>query len=179
MMPILPIYTFHPQVLFYWLVAFAIWEWIFVVGGLRFATSKTFREYYTQLPAWVPITGDFLYSTLIFLTAQWLTPMVLAALPATFHLSPLVVFVGTFVLVQWVYDLSYAFIVSRLPSTTSRYVDYFQRYMKEFGFFAALGDTLYGLVWLAFTWILLRYVPIGAAIFILIASLFLWMVVRF
>jgi hypothetical protein len=172
----LPIYTFHPQVLLYWLVAFAIWEWVFVSVSLRFSTSKTFQEYYTKLPSWVPITGDFLYSTLIFLTAQWVFPFTRLWIPS---LPPLAVFLFTFVGVQWVYDLTYGFIVSRLPSHTSRYVDFFQRYMKEFGFSAAIGDTLYGLVWLGLTWLLLRYVPLSVALYILMAALFLWILVVF
>jgi hypothetical protein len=172
-----PIYQFHPIVLFYWLVAFSIWEWVFVVGSLRVASSKTYIEYYTKLPSWVPITGDFLYSTLIFLTAQWVFPWVSGLFGAS--IPPLAAFVLTFIGTQWVYDLTYGFIVSRLPSTTSKYVDFFQRYMKEFGFLAAIGDTLYGLAWIALTWFLLRYVPLSVAIYLLIAAIFLWIVVKY
>lgn len=170
------IYQFHPTVLFYWLVAFAIWEWVFVSVTLKFAKTPTYQEYYTKLPSWVPVTGDFLYSTLIFLAAQWVFPVVRALFPVT--VPSLAVFVIGFVGVQWVFDLTYGLIVSRLPSTTSRYVDFFQRYIKEFGFLAAIGDTVYGLFWIALTWLLIKYVPLSVAVFILIAAAFLWMVVK-
>jgi len=170
------IYQFHPTVLFYWLVAFAIWEWLFVSVSLRVSKAATFQEYYTKLPSWVPITGDFLYSTLIFLAAQWVFPLIRGVFPDT--IPSLAVFIIGFIAVQWTFDLTYGFIVSKLPSTTSRYVDFFQRYIKEFGFVAAIGDTLYGLVWIAITWTLLKYVPMSVALFILITALFMWIVIK-
>ena len=170
------IYQFQPIVLFYWLVAFAIWEWLFVSVSLKFSKSATYQEYYTKLPSWVPVTGDFLYSTLIFLAAQWVFPLIRPLFPLGF--SPLAIFVIGFVAVQWTFDLTYGLIVSNLPSTTSRYVDFFQRYMKEFGFLAAVGDTIYGLFWIALTWLLIKYVPLSVAVFILISAVFLWMLVK-
>jgi hypothetical protein len=171
------IYRFHPTVLFYWLVAFSVWEWLFNVSIMKVSEStSTIGEYYTKLPSWVVVSGDFLYSTLIFLAAQWVFPFVQGWLPT---LPPLAVFAVTFVAMQWIFDLTYGFTVSQLPSTTSRYVDFFQRYIKEFGFMTVIGDSFYLLVWLAITWLLLTYIPLSVALFILIAAVFLWLVVKY
>lgn len=173
----LPLYRFHPMILVYWTVAFAIWEWLFVAISPRIFTNiPTYQEYYRKMPSWVPVSGDYLYSTLIFLTAQWVFPWVA---PKTPTVPPLVLFALIFVGLQWVYDLLWATLVLWLPSDTSRYIAFFQRYIRQAGFNAAIGDSIYILAWLAIAWLLLRYVPLSVALYILLAALFLWLVVRY
>jgi hypothetical protein len=182
-MPELSLTRFHPMVLFYWTVAFAIWEWfIFTVSPSILYKSKPYQEYYRKLPSWVPVFGDYLYSTLIFLTTQWvfawMAPFV-ASVPTLSAVPPLVLFAFLFVGLQWVYDILWATIVLRLPATTSRYIDFFQRYIRQTGFAAAIGDSVYLLAWLAVAWLLIRYVPLMGAIYILVAALFLWLVIGY
>jgi len=78
-----------------------------------------------------------------------------------------------FVITQWAYDLAFATIILRLPKLT-RYVDYFQRYIGEVGFGAAFSDSAYLLGWLLVTWLLIKYVPLQMATYILVAMLFVW-----
>jgi hypothetical protein len=179
----LALYRFHPMVLFYWTVAFAVWEWLFVAVSLKmFPDVGTFQEYYRKLPSWVPISGDYLYSTLIFLSAQWvfawMTPFV-ASVPTLAAVPSLVLFAFLFIALQWVYDLLWATLVLALPAETSRYIHFFQRYIRQVGFSAAIGDSLYLLAWLAVAWLLLTYVPISVALYLLIAALFFWLVFRY
>lgn len=117
------------------------------------------------------IGGDFLYSTLIFLTALALFALVQRRAPGRF--AGLGWFTLLFVATQWAYDLAFATIVLRLPKLT-RYVDYFQRYIGEVGFGAAFSDSAYLLGWLLVTWLLVKYVPMQTATYILVAMLFVW-----
>ena len=51
------LYTFSPQVLFYWLVAFSVYEWLSVSVILAFSRNRltTPEEYYRKLPSWVAV----------------------------------------------------------------------------------------------------------------------------
>jgi len=164
--------VFSLQTLYYWIVAFSIWEAIAIVFILNVFHHKTVQEYYRRIPSWVTIGGDFLYSTLIFLTAL-----------GVYQYIPLVnknvwLFVVIFIATQWVYDITFATIINRIPTYT-RYIDYFQRYIKEVSFGAAISDTVYLLGWLAVTWLLMKYVSIPIATFILVFMLFLWIIIAY
>lgn len=163
--------VFSLTTLFYWTVAFTILETLTILSFYRFANAKTTSEYYRDLPKWTSVGGDYVYSTLIFLTALWVFSFVrknpmFSATPWFF-----VVFVAT----QWVFDLTYATIIQAIPAHT-RYINYFQRYIKEIGVFAAIGDTIYGISWLVILWFMLRYVPLKLALFILFFMLFMFII---
>jgi len=167
------VYNFSIQTLYYWLVAFSLWEAVFVVIFPKINKGKSIFEYYRKLPSWIPISGDFLYSTLIFIAAQGIFGYIN---PINYKLP---IFAFIFVALQWIFDLTYSSIILRLPSTTSQYINFFQRYIKEVGFGAAIGDSIYLLIWLFVTWLLLKYVPINIATFILIFMLFIWLVIGY
>lgn len=167
--------AFSPQLIYYWIVAFSVWEAASIYFILKVFNHKTVQEYYREIPSWVTIGGDFLYSTLIFLTALALFALLQRRAPGGSggrFANPLW-FVPLFVATQWAYDLAFATIILRLPKLT-RYVDYFQRYIGEVGFGAAFSDSAYVVGWLLVTWLLIKYVPLQLATYILIAMLFVW-----
>jgi hypothetical protein len=163
--------VFSLTTLFYWTVAFTILEALTILSFYRFASAKTTAEYYRDLPKWVSVGGDYVYSTLIFLAALWVFSYV--RLNPMFATTPW--FFVVFILTQWTFDLTYATIIRMIPAHT-RYIDYFQRYIKEIKFFAALGDSLYGIVWLLILWFMLKYVPFKLALFILFFMIFMWII---
>jgi hypothetical protein len=175
----LEIYRFSPVVLFYWLVAFSVYEWIAISVILAFSKNrfKTPLEYYQDLPSWVAVSGDFIYTTAILLTAQlvfhWIEPYV-----TKIKAPKLGAFIVLIVLVQWVFDLTFAQGVLALPSSFSKYVNYFQRYIGEVTFGAAISDSIWMVGWLLLTLLFIKYVPLHIGALILSLSLFLWLVVK-
>lgn len=165
--------AFSPTLLYYWIAAFSVWEALSIYFILNVFPHATVQEYYRRIPSWVTIGGDFLYSTLIFLTALALYARVRRRAPERFAHPAW--FVALFVATQWVYDLTFAAIVLRLPKLT-RYVDYFQRYIGEVGFGAAFSDSVYLVGWLLVTWLLLKYASLPLATFVLVFMLFVWIV---
>lgn len=170
------IYRFSPETLLYWTVAFSIYEWIAIYTILSFSKNrfKTPIEYYRSVPSWVAVSGDFIYTTAILITAQlvfkWVEPF------ATNYKLP--AFIGLAVLVQWVYDLLFAQFVLAMPSGFSKYVSYFQRYIKEVTFGAAISDSIWVIGWIVLTVLCMKYVSIPVAFLILSLSLFAWLVVK-
>lgn len=174
------LYRFSLETLFYWLVAFSIYEWVtiyIIVTVSKMRGTKTPVEYYQQLPSWVAVSGDFIYSTAIFITSQllfrWVEPIAIR-----YAMPKLPAFFILFLIVQWIFDLTFAQIVLHLPSTFSKYVSYFQRYIKEVTFSAAIADSIWGIGWLLFTLLLMKYVSMPIAMLILVLSLFSWLVVK-
>jgi hypothetical protein len=162
--------TFSLTTLFYWTVAFTIVE-VFTIFLAQYTTRKTIAEYYRDLPKWVSVSGDYVYSTLIFLTALW----VFSYVRRNPSFSAIPWFFVIFVITQWIFDITYATIINRLPSYT-RYIDFFQRYIREVGFIAAIYDTVYNVIWLLILWFMLTYVPFKLALFILFFMIFIWIV---
>lgn len=173
------LYRFSLQTLFYWLVAFSIYEWVAIYVILMFSKNRlrTPVEYYKDLPSWVAVSGDFIYTTAILLTAQfifrWIQPFVIR-----YSIPKLVAFIMLAVIVQWVFDLTFAQIVLRLPSGFSKYVNYFQRYIGEVTFGAAISDSIWMIGWLLLTVVFMKYVSMPLAMLILVLSLFSWLVVK-
>lgn len=170
---------FSPQTLFYWLVAFSVYEWMSIYVILAFSRNRltTPEEYYRKLPSWVAVSGDFIYTTAILLTAQllfkWVSPMAVR-----YGVNKWVAFILLAVLVQWFYDLTFAQTVLALPSSFSKYVSYFQRYIKEVTFGAAISDSIWMVGWLLVTFFMMKYVPVHIATLILMLSLFMWLMVK-
>lgn len=163
--------AFSPKLLYYWVVAFALWEAVSIYFILNVFRHDTVQEYYRRIPSWVTIGGDFLYSTLIFLTALGAYAALRRRAPARFAHPAW--FVAVFVATQWAYDLTFAAVVLRLPKLT-RYVDYFQRYIGEVGFGAAFSDSVYLVGWLLLAWLLLKVASVPVATYLLVLMLFVW-----
>lgn len=173
------VYYFSPEVLFYWIVAFSVYEWIAISTILALSKNRfiTPIEYYTKVPSWVAVGGDFIYTTAILLTAQflfkWVEPFALQS-----NMSKLVAFILLAIAVQWVFDLVFAQSILALPSGFSQYVAYFQKYIKEVTFGAAISDSIWMVGWLLLTILFIKYIPLHIATLILSMSLFLWLVVK-
>lgn len=173
------LYQFSAITLFYWLAAFSVFEWIAIWVILLFSHGrfKTPIEYYRELPSWVAVSGDFIYTTAILLTAQlifrWMEPFIVKmAVPK------LGSFIVLMVLIQWIFDLTFAKTVLSLPSHFSKYVDFFQRYIKEATFGAAVSDSIWMVSWIAITILFMKFVPFHIAALILSLSAFIWLVVK-
>ena len=132
------------------------------------SSARTVGEYYdpTRMPVPVVFFGDYIYSTFILLIAQQVIGRVLGS--AASWLGALAVFLG----VQWVSDFMFYLGVTALPRGTSRYVDFFQRYTKEVGVGALVGDSLYGIVWLALSQALMSGVPVWGQLVAIVLFLF-------
>jgi hypothetical protein len=174
------IYYFSPQTLFYWTVAYSIYEWIaiyLIIEISRINNHKTPIRYYSILPSWVPVSGDFIYTTIILITAQILFTQFESKLDEYIK-SKLLAFIVILVLVQWTFDLLFAYIVMSVPSGFSKYVSFFQSYIKEVGYGAALADSIWIVGWLLLTLLCIKYVPISVGTLIIFLSLFIWLVVK-
>jgi len=170
------IYRFSLETLLYWTVAFSIYEWIgiYIIRSFSKNKFKTPVEYYRDLPSWVAVSGDYIYTTVIFLTAQivfkWVDPFVAE--------YKLIAFLGVAVAVQWIYDLLFAQFVLAMPSGFSKYVSYFQRYIKEVTFGAAIADSIWVTSWILVTVLCMKYISIPFAFLILFISLFAWLAIK-
>jgi hypothetical protein len=174
------IYYFSPQTLFYWIVAYSIYEWIAIHFILEFSKAynqKTPIIYYTKMPSWVPVIGDFIYTTVILLVAQIIFKQFESKL-SKYVKSKLLAFIGIAVAVQWIFDLAFAYIVMSMSPGFSKYVSFFQSYIKEAGFGAAVSDSIWVIGWLLVTVLCMDYVPLPVACLILSLSLFMWLVVK-
>lgn len=138
-------------------------------------TNTTINEYYTKVPVHTVVLGDFLYSTLIFLAALGVHKYITKS--SKFAIKDWLLFIIIFIATQWTFDLTWALIVKVLVSNgiTNKYLDFFNRYANEVGFKAVIGDTIYGLCWLALLALILtktndltKYVLITFGLFILV-----------
>jgi hypothetical protein len=141
------IWSFSWPALLAWTAAYALWEPVsYFVFPALFKASTT-QEYYNaaKFPFSIVAFGDYIYSTVLFLVAQWaITSFTGGGSPATW-LGWFGRFAG-FVGVQWAGDLTFWQIIQRVP-LKNKYVDFFQRYGKDVGIGAPIGDSLYALVW--------------------------------
>ena len=162
------IFQFSGPSLLAWTSAYALWGPIsyFLIRAL--SGARTVAEYYdpARMPVSVVFFGDFIYSTFILLVAQQVIGYLLGSAGSWF--AALAVFLG----VQWVSDFAFYLFVSELPRGTSRYVDFFQRYTREVGVGALIGDSLYGVVWLALSQALLSGVPVWGQLVAIVLFLF-------
>lgn len=167
------IFRLSPASLLGWAAAYSIWEPIsyFLIRAL--SGARTVGEYYDprRMPVSVVFFGDFIYSTFILLVAQ--------ALGAGVGLQGLWKNLGMFLGVQWTSDYLWYLLVSALPKGTSRYVDFFQRYTREVGIGALVGDSLYGIVWLALAQGLVSFAPVWTQLAAIVLFMFGTLVVSY
>lgn len=162
------IFQFSGPSLLAWTSAYALWEPISYFLIRAASSARTVGEYYdpARMPVGVVFFGDYIYSTFILLMAQQVIGRVLSASGSWF--TALAVFLG----VQWLSDFIFYLFVSELPRGTSRYVDFFQRYTKEVGVGALVGDSLYGVVWLTLSQALMSGVPVWGQLVAIVLFLF-------
>ena len=167
------IFQFSPASLLGWCAAYALWEPVSFFLIRATSKARTVGEYYDpqRMPVPVVFFGDFIYSTFILLVSQ--------AVGAGLGIRGIVANLGVFLGTQWTSDFLWYLLVSALPKGTSRYVDFFQRYTREVGVGALVGDSLYGLVWLALAQGLITYVPVWAQMAAIVLFMFGTLVVSY
>jgi hypothetical protein len=141
------IFTFGWQNILAWTAAYCILEPISYFVIPAFSHSKSVAEYYDmrRTPVAMVVFGDYIYSTFLFLVAQAVIAQTIGT-PASLSILDWLRCFGIFTAVQWSGDLTFYSIISQLPKT-SKYIDFFQRYGKEVGISAPIGDSIYGLCW--------------------------------
>lgn len=174
------LYRFSPIVLFYWLAAFSIYEWIAIWVILGFSKKKGLKtpiEYYQYLPSWVAVSGDFVYTTSILLSAQFIFRYIEPYMIG-WNIPKIGLFIVLMLLVQWTFDLLFAKTVLSLPSSFSKYVAYFQSYIKEVTFGAAISDSIWMIGWILLTLFFMKFVSFHMAMLIVFLSAFVWLVTK-
>jgi hypothetical protein len=165
------VFEFSGPSLLAWTSAYALWEPVsyFLIRAL--SGARTVGEYYdpVRMPVGVVFFGDYIYSTFILLVAQQVIGRLVGFGSGSSWFAGLGLFLG----VQWISDFLFYLFVSELPRGTSRYVDFFQRYTKEVGVGALIGDSLYGIVWLGLSqWILGGGLPVWGQLTTIVLLLF-------
>jgi hypothetical protein len=153
------IWNFSWTTLLAWTAAYAIWEPISYFVIPKIFKASTTQEYYThsKFPFSIVAFGDYIYSTFLLLVSQQvITSFAGTTAPQSWG-SWFARFAG-FVGVQWAGDLTFWQIIQRVP-LKNKYVDFFQRYGKDVGIGAPIGDSLYGLVWFLTTQVVAGSVP--------------------
>ena len=173
------IWAFSWTTLLAWTAAYAIWEPIsyFVLPAIF--KAATTQEYYDhrKFPFAIVAYGDYIYSTFLLLIAQQVVSAFAGvAAPATW-LSWFGRFAG-FVGVQWIGDLSFWAIIKDLP-LKNKYVDFFQRYGRDVGIGAPIGDSLYGLVWFLTTQGVASFLPEWLQLTLIVLFMFGTLVVSY
>jgi hypothetical protein len=175
------IWNFSANSLLSWSAAYAVWEPISYIIFPTLFKAATTQEYYNprKFSFAVVASGDFLYSTMLFLVAQYVIGNIFGKMPIfnTWEWSKRLI---TFLGIQWIGDLSFYAIVKSLPQKlTPRYLDFFKRYGADVGIGAPIGDSLYGIVWLSLTQFMASFVPNWIQLLLIVSFLFLTLIVSF
>jgi hypothetical protein len=181
MFPLKPdIWRFSPTSLLAWSSAYAIWEPISYYLIPQIFKAQTTRQYYDKnFFSFATVAGgDFIYSTMLFLIAQQVISVLFgSAGPAT--VIDWLKRLATFIAVQWAGDLTFWQIISRVPAKGNKYIDFFQRYGKDVGVGAPIGDSLYGIVWFTLTQLTASFAPAWLQVFLISTFLFLTLILSF
>ena len=174
------IWEFSTKSLGSWAAAYAVWEPISYLLIPTFVSAKTAKEYYNpkKFSFATVVTGDFLYSTMLFLVAQNVIGNLFGSSVANVFewLKRFLIFIG----IQWLGDISFYGLVKSLPEKYSpAYLEFFKRYGSEIGVNAIIGNSLYGIIWLSLTQIMATYVPDWIQLFLIVTFLFLTLVVSY
>lgn len=181
MFPLKPdIWKFSGPTLLSWAAAYAIWEPISYFIIPKIFKAATTQQYYNPKFFSFPTVagGDFIYSTMLFLIAQRVILSIfgeVSPLNAIDWIKRLLAFIA----VQWAGDISFWQIISRIPAQGNKYIDFFQRYGKDVGVGAPIGDSLYGIVWFTITQLMASFAPSWLQVFLISTFLFITLIVGF
>jgi hypothetical protein len=155
----LNIFQFNLENLYAWTAAYTILEPLSYYLIPAFSKSKTVQEYYdsTKTPVFVVVFGDYIYSTFLLLLSMIVNP-ILWGNTDTINILGWIQRFFTFVVVQWIGDISFYNIVRNLEFHT-KYIDFFTRYGKEVSLGAPIGDSIYGFIWFTLTQFIATSVP--------------------
>ena len=173
------IFQFSPQSLLAWTSAYAIWEPISYFIFPAIFKAATTQEYYNPRIFNFSIVafGDYIYSTMVFLVAQYVITQYFGSSPA----SSMVEWskrIATFLAIQWTGDLTFYQIIKSVPkSMSNKYIDFFQRYGKDVGIGAPIGDSLYAIVWLLITQFVTSNLAPWLQVFLISTFMFITLIV--
>lgn len=159
--------------------AYSIYEPITYAVIPKLSQSSTVQEYYNhkKVPFPVVVSGDYLYSLLLFLIAQQVISAVFGN-PSTLTITAWIQRFFTFCVVQWIGDFSWYKLITNIESS-STYIDFFKRYTKQVGASAIIGDSLYGLIWFSLTQFIASFCPMWLQIAFIVTFVFGTLVVSF
>ena len=181
MFPLKPdIWKFSPASLLAWASAYAVWEPISYFLIPKVFKAATTQQYYNPKFFNFPTVagGDFIYSTMLFLIAQRVI-LSLFGSSGPLNVTDWIKRLITFIAVQWAGDFSFWQIISHVPAKGNKYIDFFQRYGKDVGIGAPIGDSLYGIVWFTLTQLMASIVPSWLQVLLISTFLFITLIVGF
>jgi hypothetical protein len=153
-----------------WVSAFAIVEPIF--NSIFYILGRgVVAEYYRKIPSHIVVLGDLSYSTVIFLASLRIFKHYNNVYPTLKNWKE---FILILIIVQWLMDLTWAFIVYN-TKTKNKYIDFFKRYASSVGAKALVADSIYLIFWsflylniLEYTDAIWQYLLIFLGIFIFV-----------
>lgn len=166
------LWQFGPQSLLALTAGYSIIEPISYYLIPQLSKSSTVKEYYNhkKIPFPIVASGDYLYSVILFILAQQVISGIYGGAKTVTIFDWLIRFL-IFCVVQWIGDFSwYKLITNIAPST--KYIDFFQRYTKQVGAGALVGDSLYGLGWFSVSQLIAIYIPIWLQVVLVVAFIF-------
>lgn len=173
------IFQFSLESLLAWTSAYAIWEPIsYFIFPAIFKASTT-QEYYNKniFNFSIVAFGDYIYSTMLFLIGQYAITSYFG-LRSAFDMTEWWKRVAMFLGIQWAGDLSFYQIIKSIPANMSnKYIDFFQRYGKQVGIGAPIGDSLYGIIWLLITQFITAKMDSWVQVFLIATFLFITLIV--
>jgi hypothetical protein len=181
MFPLKPdIWQFSSTSLLAFTSAYAIWEPISYYLIPQIFKAQTTRQYYDKnFFSFATVAGgDFIYTSMLFLIAQRVIASLFGASGPASALD-WIKRLTTFIAVQWVGDLTFWQIISRVPAKGNKYIDFFQRYGKDVGVGAPIGDSLYSIVWFTLTQLTASYAPSWLQVLLISSFLFLTLILSF
>lgn len=173
------IFQFSPQSLLAWTSAYAIWEPISYFIFPAIFKAATTQEYYNKRIFNFSIVafGDYIYSTMLFLVAQYVITLYFGT-SSSATMTEWFKRVAAFIGIQWTGDLSFYQIITSIPkSMSNKYIDFFQRYGKEVGVGAPIGDSLYAVTWLLVTQFITSQLPSWVQVFLIATFMFVTLIV--
>ena len=177
------LYHFSPELLFYWLVAYSVFQWLSINIILLFSNNRFNApiEYYSKIPSIISISSDFIYSTIILITGHLIFKAFedFKFINKYNELTKIIIFILLIIIIQWIYDLIFAYVIYKSPSKYSKYIDLFKIYIKEASFGAVIADTIWITLYLLTTLLFIKYLSLPVAALILFISLFIWLVVKY
>jgi hypothetical protein len=173
------IWKFRPESLLALTAGYSVIEPISYYLIPSLSKSSTVKEYYNHkiIPFPIVASGDFLYSVILFLIAQQVISFVFSGTSAVTVSDWLVRFL-IFCAIQWTGDFTWYKLINNLAPSTA-YIDFFQRYTKQIGASALIGDSIYGLAWFSVAQLLALYAPVWLQLVLIISFVFGSIVVSF
>lgn len=153
------IWSFTPEHLFQWVVAFALFEIPMALFYWNISSpNDNVRTWYKgdYINIWNVILQDAVYVILGII----ITVALLSFLHHKYGIQKsLMSFLLLFIAVQIVGDLTFATLMLRIPkSYSTKWVSFFQNYINTSSWYALFGDTLYIIAWTLTYYILSKHI---------------------